>query len=402
MTGSIMTSSSTAANFGAHFSGRKLHLLPVEAYTSQEWFDLEQEKIFSNSWRYFGFAEDVSQPGDYTSKQIGLNNICVIMGRDRRLRAFHNICRHRGTQLIRSVGNAQKALTCPYHDWTYNLEGELISVPDEQTEFGSVDKSCFGLKPVSVDIWRSMIFVHPDPNAPSITDFFGPVEQHLGPHDVDNLVEEPSFANSYEIKANWKVVVENYIDVYHLSHLHSGTLAMYDHARAEYGWAGPHYHFREPLAPDYAANVEKNAMGPLVVPVDQVAAYVPMLWPGFGLAEAEASWSIFVITPLGPELSRVENRTRVANVSSWKRTKQALSSAGYWMGASKAKYSGSDSAGHDDPMASGDFTAEDIYACEQQQKSLTSPYFETGPAGTGERPVLDHQRVVAEWMGYTL
>ena len=241
-------------------SERMLHRLPVEAYTGQAWFEREQEAIFSRTWAYAGFAEDVGEPGAYASVRAGLNELFVVMGRDRRLRAFHNMCRHRGTQLLRAVGNVQKAITCPYHDWTYDLEGRLTSVPDEQREFGRVDKTCLSLKPASVDLWRGMIFVHPEPDAESIMSWFGEAEPHLGPHDVDALVEVPEARTSYEIKANWKIVVENYIDVYHLAHLHSGTLSMYDHANAEYGFAGPHYVFYEPLSPDYAANIEKNAL----------------------------------------------------------------------------------------------------------------------------------------------
>ena len=132
----------------------QIHHLPISAYTSQEWFDQEQERIFSKTWRYAGFVEDISGPGDYISVQAGLNNLFIVMGRDHRLRAFHNICRHRGTQLLRAVGKAQKSITCPYHDWTYDLEGCLVSIPEEEREFGSVDKSCLGLKPASVDVWK--------------------------------------------------------------------------------------------------------------------------------------------------------------------------------------------------------------------------------------------------------
>ena len=122
----------------------RMPVLPVEAYTSQAWFDREQEHIFSRTWQYAGLAEDVSEPGQFISVQAGLNNIFIVMGRDRRLRAFHNICRHRGTQLLRAVGKTQKAITCPYHDWTYDLEGNLISVPDREREFPDLDLSCKG------------------------------------------------------------------------------------------------------------------------------------------------------------------------------------------------------------------------------------------------------------------
>lgn len=376
-------------------SGRMLHRLPVEAYTGQDWFEQEQEKIFSCTWAYAGFAEDVAEPGAYTSIRAGLNELFIVMGRDRRLRAFHNLCRHRGTQLLRAVGKTEKAITCPYHDWTYDLEGNLLSVPDEQQEFGQIDKACYGLKTASVDVWRGMLFVHPAPNAGTIMDWFGEIEPHLGPHDVNALVEYPETRNTYEIKANWKIVVENYIDVYHLSHLHSGTLAMYDHAKAEYGFVGPHYAFREPLAPDYAANVERNAPMPLILPLDQLGAWTPMLFPGIGLAESESSWSTFTITPLAPDLSRVENRTRVKNASTIAFARQSARSASFWRRSISGKYkSGSD----DDPMTSGDFTAEDVYACEQQQRSLKSPHFEVGPAAQGESPIIQHQEVVLKFM----
>ncbi|MGI9371583.1 MAG: aromatic ring-hydroxylating oxygenase subunit alpha, partial [Hyphomicrobiales bacterium] len=358
----------------------------------------EQEKIFSRTWAYAGFMEDISEPGQYLTVQAGLNNIFIIMGRDRRLRAFHNICRHRGTQLIRAVGKTQKALSCPYHDWTYDLEGNLISVPEEQEQFKDLDKSCLGLKPASVDLWRGMLFVHPEPDAGSITQWFGDVEPHLGPHKVEELVEYEEARTSYEIKANWKIVVENYIDVYHLAHLHSGTLAMYDHAKAEYGFVGPHYAFWEPLSADYAADIEANAPQPLVISKEQAGTWVPMLFPGVGLAESESNWATFIITPLAPDLTRVENRLRVANVSAWQFQKQEWRSSGFWKDRISGKYSADNATGEDDPMAAGDFAAEDIYACEQQQKSLKSPHFEVGPASAGESPVLGHQQVILDWL----
>ncbi|MCY3630752.1 MAG: aromatic ring-hydroxylating dioxygenase subunit alpha [Bacteroidetes bacterium] len=372
-----------------------LHHLPVEAYTGQDWFEREQEMIFSRTWAYAGFVEDVAEPGAYTSIRAGLNELFIVMGRDRRLRAFHNVCRHRGTQLLRAVGKTEKAITCPYHDWTYDLEGNLLSVPDEQREFDQIDKACYGLKAASVDVWRGMLFVHPDPNAGSIMDWFGEIEPHLGPHDVNALVEYPKTRNTYEVKANWKIVVENYIDVYHLSHLHSGTLAMYDHAKAKYGFVGPHYAFWEPLAPDYAANIARNTPMPLILPPDQLGAWVPMLFPGIGLAANESSWSTFTITPLAPDLSRVENRTRVKKASVYAFAKQSARSAPYWWRSVSGKYK---SGGDDDPMVSGDFTAEDIYACEQQQRALKSPYFEVGPAAQGESPVIQHQEVVLQYV----
>ena len=369
-------------------------ILPVEAYTSQEWFDREQNRIFSRTWACAGLAEDVAEPGQYVSVQAGLNNLFIVMGRDRRLRAFHNICRHRGTQLLRAVGKTQRAIVCPYHDWTYDLEGCLISVPDRERQFPGVNFDDIGLHKATVDLWRGMLWVHPDENAGSVMEWFGEVEPHLGPHEVDQLAEYPEGRTEHIIKANWKIVVENYIDGYHLAHLHSGTLAMYDHSRIKAGFVGPHFAFWEPLAPDYAENVEKNAPYPLVIPAEQAGAWVPMLFPGIGLAETESSWSLFHLTPLAPDRTRVVIRTKVAAAPYRAFMRQAARSSGFWSRRVSGKYQG----GKDDPMASGDFMAEDIYACEQQQRSLKSPYFQHGPSSMGEAGVRDHQELVRTWV----
>jgi len=374
-----------------------MHLLPIEAYFSQDWFDQEQQMIFSKTWQFAGFVEDVSEKGQFVTVQAGLNNIFIVMGNDGVRRAFHNICRHRGTQLLRSAGREGKAITCPYHDWTYNFKGDLIAVPSQKDEFSNIDKKCFGLKAASVGVWRHMLFVHPDPDAPSLQEWFAPIDGYLGPHKVEELVEAPGSATSHMIKANWKVVVENYIDHYHLAHLHSGTLSMYDHAQAEFGFHGPHFAFQEPLSRDYADKIEMNAPYPLILPKDQLGAWVPMLFPGLGLGENEVSWSIFHVVPIGPDLTRVETRTRVKNASSWEFAKQNLSSWQYWHGKVRGKYA--KGTGDDDPMMSGDFMAEDVYVCEQLQKSFESPYYEVGPAAVrGEQPILDHQKVVLSFL----
>ncbi|MDE0630104.1 MAG: aromatic ring-hydroxylating dioxygenase subunit alpha [Caldilineaceae bacterium] len=376
---------------------KTMPILPVEAYTSQDWYDREQERIFSRTWAFAGLVGDVSEPGQYISVQAGLNNIFIVMGQDGQLRAFHNICRHRGTQLLRAVGNTKKVITCPYHDWTYDLEGCLLSVPDRRNQFPDLDMASLGLKKASVASWRGMLWVHPDENADSVENWFGGVEPYLGPHSVEQLVEYKSGRAEYTVAANWKIVVENYIDGYHLAHLHSGTLSMYDHRRSESGFVGPHFFFWEPLSPEYAANVEKNASSPLVIPAEQAGAWVPMLFPGIGLAENEDSWSVFHLTPLAPDSTRVVVRTKMADASLLAFASQSVRSYSFWSGRVRGKY---DSDDGDDPMASGDFMQEDIYACEQQQKSLQSPYFEHGPSAmNGEAGVRRHQEVVMAWLG---
>lgn len=376
----------------------KNDVLPIAAYTDKQWFDLEMRHIFSATWAYAGLVEDLAQPGQFKTVQAGLNSIVIVMGRDYRLRAFHNICRHKGTQLLRAEGTVKKAITCPYHDWTYDLEGELISVPKMNAEFANLDKSCLGLKRASVDVWRGMIWVHPEADAVAVSQWFGDVEPHLGAHQPEKLVEAADYKVVEDIAANWKIVVENYIDHYHLAQLHSGTLNMYDHAKAEFGFIGPHFAFWEPLDSEYAANLEKNASMPLIdhLSADQLGASVPMLFPGIGLGESETSWSVFHITPIAVDRTRVEVRTKVMPASDWQFAKYGARSSKFWQKRIGPKYPSLD-ASH--PLGSADFMQEDIYVCEQQQKSYQSPYFELGPSAQhGESPIRDHQQVVWQYL----
>ena len=131
-----------------------------------------------------------------------------------------------------------------------------------------------------------------------------------------------------------------------------------------------------------------------MIPAEQAGAWVPMLFPGIGLAEDESSWTLFHVAPLAPDRTRVLTRTRMSNVSWREFSRQKSRSWGFWAKRITGKFEG----GEDDPMASGDFMAEDVYACEQQQKSLKSPYFEHGPSSVGEAGVRGHQELVRAWV----
>ena len=379
-------------------ANQTMPVLSVEAYTSQEWFDKEQKYIFSHTWQFAGFVEDLNEPGDYITVQAGLNNILVIYGEDKQLKAFHNVCRHRGTQLLRAVGKAKKFITCPYHDWTYTLDGELSGVSDRKTQFPDLDRSKLCLHQASVGIWRGMIFVHPDHHPrKSLADWFEKIEPYLGAHCPEKLMEYEEARSRHEINANWKIVVENYIDGYHLAHLHSQTLFMYDHRKQQTGFADDHFYFYEPLAKDYGADIENNSPYPLIdhIPKDKLGAYVPMLFPNLGLSETESTWSIFHIIPVAPDKTIVEIRSKIMPASSWDFMNQEWKSWNYFKSRQSAKYETDDK---DDPMASGDFMTEDIYVCEQQQKSFKSPYFSIGAIAPLEESVYQYQQNIKNYI----
>ena len=368
------------------------NLLSAKDYTCEQIFTLEQQKVLSTTWHFCGLAEDISLPNDYLTVQAGLNNLLVYRDKQGELKALHNICRHRGMQLVEGKGKLKRTISCPYHDWTYNQSGELKSLPKQKQEFAGIDKTCLSLKQAQVGIWRGMIWAHPDANAMPVAEYFASMNQHLAPYDVESLIEVKDSVIEQVIHANWKLVVENYIDHYHLAQLHAGTLAMYNHKQAQFGFAGEHFYFWEPLTNDYQANIAKNAPYPMLMDKDDVrlGAWVPMLFPCVGLAETESSWSVFHIIPLAVNKTKVVIRNKVKNCSAMQFLKQSASSYNYWQRKVKGKYHSEDAA---HPLASGDFIKEDVYVCEQLQKSLASPYFEFGPsANYSERPIREFQK----------
>ena len=202
------------------------------------------------------------------------------------------------------------------------------------------------------------------------------------------------------IHANWKIVAENYVDVYHLAHLHATTLNMYAHDQARFAFEGNHYWFWEPLAKAYRDNLAQLIPFKRIKEVGdgQLGAYVPWLFPNLGLAATESSWSLFQLIPLAPDKTKVLVRTKLEPMSDWEYYRQQKKSTAAWekvMGKGPKATPGQE----DGPLDSGDFMEEDAYVCEQQQKSLKNPLFNVGAtAQHQESPVVGFQKVVQAWM----
>ncbi|MBP0028691.1 RHO alpha subunit C-terminal catalytic domain-containing protein [Roseofilum sp. Guam] len=173
---------------------------------------------------------------------------------------------------------------------------------------------------------------------------------------------------------------------------------MYAHQHQKTGFVGDHFHFFEPLSSDYLDGIENNAPLPLIdhIPKDKIGAYVPMLFPNLGLGEAESSWSTFQVIPVAPNKSIVEVRTKVMPVSDWKFMQQEWKSWNFFKNFKGDKYRTEDP---EDPLASGDFMVEDIYVCEQQQRSFSSPYFAVGAIAKDlEQSVYQYQRNIQAFL----
>jgi phenylpropionate dioxygenase-like ring-hydroxylating dioxygenase large terminal subunit len=186
---------------------------------------LERERIFARSWQYVGHVGRLSAPG-YFAAAVGDIPVVVTCERDGAIRAFLNVCRHRGSVVADGEGS-RATLQCPYHAWTYGLDGSLLAVPRRERE-GGLETEELGLRPASVGTWGPFVFVNPDPGAPALGDVLGRLPALVAEAGVD--VERLEFRRraASTVAANWKLVSENFLECYHCSVAHPGFSALVD------------------------------------------------------------------------------------------------------------------------------------------------------------------------------
>jgi nitrite reductase/ring-hydroxylating ferredoxin subunit len=203
-----------------------METLPWEWYVAPDVLRLEQERIFRGAWHYAGPGVWVAEPGDRFPCRAGDVPLVVVRDREGGLRAFLNVCRHRGSEIVSERGR-RETLQCPYHAWTYGLDGRLRSAPRSERE-ASFDPEELALVPASTDTWGPFVFVNADAGAAPLSETLGPVPELLerGGVDVDAL----SFRerSDYTVSANWKIAAENYLECYHCAVAHPGFSRLVD------------------------------------------------------------------------------------------------------------------------------------------------------------------------------
>src|SRR3546814_569860 len=198
--------------------------VPVSDYTSQKRFEQERA-IFRRVWLNVAREEELPQPGDWIVREIACLSASILICRERtgQLRAFHNICLHRGMKLVWQRKGHGFSFTCPYHAWRFGSDGTLKNVPDEEC-FPHLDKSTSGLKPVALDVWEGFIFIHMEAEpAQTLLEFLHPL-----PSRISNAAFEayPVKATlSEDLNANWKLLMEGQSENYHIRALHSRTVS---------------------------------------------------------------------------------------------------------------------------------------------------------------------------------
>jgi Rieske 2Fe-2S family protein len=195
--------------------------LPREAYLDADVWAAERERIFAREWSVVGRSADASGAGDWFLGAVGDESLLVVRGDDGTLRAFFNVCRHRGAQLApcdgAQSGHAAGALRCPYHSWTYGLDGALRRAPFlDDTD---LDRAALGLHRAGLAEWGGFVFAHLEPGkARPLAEQLGPIPDRIARYPLASLRRAARL--TYEVAANWKVLAENYNECYHCATLH--------------------------------------------------------------------------------------------------------------------------------------------------------------------------------------
>ncbi|MXZ80623.1 MAG: aromatic ring-hydroxylating dioxygenase subunit alpha [Gammaproteobacteria bacterium] len=224
-----MAAAFTASDFFDESFGERLYCptqdgssLPNIAYVSGEFDRLERERIFRRTWVFAGFAHRIANPGDMLPVEIAGSPLVLVRGRDGRIRAFHNACRHRGAKLVLQRIEGGRSIICPNHSWSYSLEGGLMARPHfhggDRHDINKAACHRADLVPVRCGIWHDWIFVNLDGKAEELDVHLEPLIRQLDGYDFSAL----SFSESmeFDIRANWKLVIENFIEPYHVFSCH--------------------------------------------------------------------------------------------------------------------------------------------------------------------------------------
>jgi Rieske 2Fe-2S family protein len=201
--------------------------LPGRDYHAPETYELEREKIFFREWFYAGRADQAPEPGDFLTVDVVGESILVVRGKDGELHGFYNVCRHRGSRICdpETRGHAKGAIKCPYHAWSYSYDGKLIGTPLVDPD--EVDRSSLSLWPVHVDVWQGFVFVHlgePERDLRASFEHQSDKPLQYEPWRMDELRTGQQTVS--EVRANWKVIVENYNECLHCPTVHPELVAV--------------------------------------------------------------------------------------------------------------------------------------------------------------------------------
>jgi phenylpropionate dioxygenase-like ring-hydroxylating dioxygenase large terminal subunit len=349
-----------------HYAGVRKPLLDAETmpawcYTSNAFYRREVDRIWKKVWNFIGSADRIPNPGDYFTLTFVGVPLIVLRDNDGEIRAYANTCRHRGSQLLEGNGTC-KLIVCPYHSWSYELNGRLRGAPEMEKTIG-FDKGDYALTSIRLDTWGGFIFVTFDKDAGPLHAFLGNLPEKLAPYGLDEMVL--ARRKTFDMACNWKLFVENAKESYHIATVHRATIDQYASAKSAGYWV-------EQSEGEYVVTFAqhegsmallKGAKGfPTIEGLagrrEAGGTYAPLIYPSTYLAcTIDCAWYL-ELHPVGPA------RTVLVHGALFPRTRLARPD---FQELAKNYYHRWDVT-----------IEEDIVASERQQKGIDTPYAPPG------------------------
>lgn len=320
--------------------------IPASWYVDSRIDRLERDAVFARNWQMIGRSDQVAGPGDFLTAEFVGEPLLAVRGSDGVLRAFYNVCRHHAAAVETRAEGKTHLLRCPYHGWTYSLQGELKGTPDFQGVC-HFDRSASGLVPVACAEWEGFVFVRLSEEGPALNESLGPLVEQFRPMNLAGLhfVER----RRYAFDCNWKVFVDNYLDGgYHVPHLHKGLDSVLDYSKYRIE-NGERYCLQSSPVVSAGAEAETGA----VRTGDRALYY--WIYPNFMVNWYEGLMDTNLVLPLGVDRTEVLFDFYFADISDSQRARNAAS------------------------IAVGQrIQDEDTAICHSVQKGLTSRAYQAG------------------------
>ena len=345
---------------------------PGRYYHDAGVFDLEMERIFSRSWLCAGHVSRLAETGDYFVVDLGSDSVILVADETATPRAFHNVCRHRGSRLVDGPGGRCKDFGCPYHAWRYGLDGRLKAAPQMQDTEG-FDRNDWPLRAVRLEVFEGLLFVNLDDDAPPVAQVYADFPD-MTRFDTTGLVRVGR--HDYDVNANWKLVCENYNECYHCALAHpqlhrisvEAGLAGFDH-RGKHFTGGP-MRLKSGFTSATATGTSARTPLPGLCDADKDLVYYFNLYPNLLYSLAPDYVMTHYLWPTGPGSVRIETE--------WFCSPDQVAQPGF---------DASDAIDFWDTTNRQDWTL-----CENAQKGLGSRGHRPGRYQAGERCVHDFDR----------
>lgn len=344
--------------------GGPTYTLPARYYTDPAVLAAEREQLFARSWQYVGDAGRLTEPGDFLAREVAGAGIVLVRDDGGELRGFHNVCAHRGSRIVDAETGCRRRLQCPYHGWSYRLDGSLLAAPDFPED--ALDPEADGLRSVRVETLGPMAFASLSDDPAPLSETMGDVRAELAPYAIDEFARVRTV--EYPVECNWKVYVDNYLecdhcDLNHPSFVDSLAMDDYEIAAAE-----------DHVAQYGAIHRDSDMDSPYDDRVDPSVAgryFSAWVWPNVTID----------VTPRSLEVARVrpDDHDRTTVVVDYYNREGAVTDA--W---------------EEGFAFSSQVMREDVALCERQHAGLAGGTFEQGRLGPAEHGVHRFQTLVRE------